>query len=373
MRLFAAILLALVVAASSPAQTPVATFPYSYDWTNPTGFARQSDGRTFIGGDGHWGTYVVSGANKPQFAADATNGLVSTNSASTLDTLYLLVDATGLTFFGSELFTFSASRAGGGGATGTLQVYANSTLIQTIDVATGLGTTMQSFSASLPASVGNSIFTIYVVAISNKGISVDNTGVSGGVLPITLASFNLTCVNQTVELHWSTVTETENYGFYVQKSDNMVDWTDIPSSFQPGYGTTVVPHAYSFTDATLPLGRYYRLRQVDLDGTSHFSDAITGITSVATESVAKEFALNANYPNPFNPATTISFRLSRAAHTNITVYTLLGEHVATLADEILTAGEHLVTWNPSTMSSGTYVCVLTSGSNVAVRKMSFVK
>jgi hypothetical protein len=373
MRFIAALLLAMVIAAPALAQTPVTTFPFSYTWTGPTSFAKQSDGRTYIGGDTHWGTYIVPGGNSPQFQADAANGRVSTNSTGRLDTLYVPVDATGRTFFGREVFTFSASRGGGGGPTGTMQIYANSILIQTIDVATGLGTSMQSFSASLPASVGNSIFTVSIIVISNKQVNIDNTGVSGGVLPITLASFNLMCLNQTVELHWSTVTETENYGFYVQKSENMTDWADIASSFQAGYGTTVVPHAYSFTDATLPLGKYYRLRQVDLDGTSHFSDAISGITSVVKDPVANEFGLNSNYPNPFNPSTTISFRLSRAGHTNVTVYTLLGERVTTLADEILAAGDHSMVWNPSALSSGTYVCVLTSGSNVAVRKMSFVK
>ena len=110
---------------------------------------------------------------------------------------------------------------------------------------------MQSFWAFLPAEVGNSVFTISIVANTNKVVSFDNTNITGGALPITLASFKASFSSQSVTLLWSTLSEINNYGFYVQKSVDNTIWSDIPNSFQPGFGTTVDVHSYSFTDNTI--------------------------------------------------------------------------------------------------------------------------
>ncbi len=371
MKLRAAILAVTLFAATAHGQTTISTFPYFYDWTNPASFTKQPDGRTMLGGgDGYWGSY--STGNPPQFAVDATLGLVKSNLKDTYDTLFVRVDATGRTFNGSEVFTFDASRSGTPGTSGTLYVCANGTAIRTIDVATELVPTMRSFTTFLPTALGNSLFTVSIVVLTNSSVSVDNTGFSGGALPITLGSFDLSATGGAIVLTWKTLTETDNYGFFVQKSDDQKEWVDISSSFQPGYGTTISPHSYSFSDTSKPFGKYYRLRQMDLDGTNHYSFAVA-YAGTGNEPAGAGFALNQCYPNPFNPTTTISFRLSKEGHAALIVYNTIGQEVATLVNEVVPAGYHSVVWDPTEKSSGTFFYVLRAEGKVEVRKMLYVK
>jgi hypothetical protein len=369
MKILAAIIGLLTFVVVGNAQTPISTFPYFYDWTNPAAFSKQLDNRTYVGGDGHWGSYIVN--NTSQFVADAA-GLAKTNQTFTWDTLFAKVNATGRIFTGTEVFKFDASRTGG--SWGLLRVYANSTLILSKSVNTDLSTSWKSFSASLPQALGNTNFTVSIVVFTTDIVKIDNTSISGGALPITLASFTLNPAAGSVMLNWTTISEIDNYGFYVQKSDDSKKWSDVANSFQPGYGTTVEQHFYTFTDNTQPTCKYYRLRQVDLDGTNHYSDALSDVaTSADPAPVAKMFALHQNYPNPFNPSTTISYSLPKQSHATLTIYNTIGEQVAALVNEVVTAGEHSIVWYPANLSSGTYFCVLKSDNQMQVRKIVFVK
>jgi hypothetical protein len=86
------------------------------------------------------------------------------------------------------------------------------------------------------------------------------------------------------------------------------------------------------------------------------------------------FALNANYPNPFNPTTTLSFDLPANYRATLKVYNALGQQVATLMNgETLSAGHHIVTFDGSILSSGVYICRLTAGPYTAARKMVLMK
>ena len=90
------------------------------------------------------------------------------------------------------------------------------------------------------------------------------------------------------------------------------------------------------------------------------------------------FALHGNYPNPFNPMTTIKFDLPRQAHVKLSVYDIAGRLVKTLVDEVRPAATHTVVWDGSDRSgrrvaSGTYYYVVQSDSFRAVQKMMLVK
>jgi hypothetical protein len=89
-------------------------------------------------------------------------------------------------------------------------------------------------------------------------------------------------------------------------------------------------------------------------------------------------ALLPNYPNPFNPSTTVSFAIPRAADVSLTVYDLLGREVTRLLAAPLVAGTHAVSWNAHDCASGTYVVrleVREAGSTplVFTRRMALVK
>jgi len=103
----------------------------------------------------------------------------------------------------------------------------------------------------------------------------------------------------------------------------------------------------------------------------------TGATGVNTvgpgEEVAFGFQLGENYPNPFNPMTTIRYRISDIRYLKLAVYDLLGREVAKLVDGVVPAGEHAVTFDASHVASGTYFYRLEAAGKVSVRKMMVLK
>jgi len=94
--------------------------------------------------------------------------------------------------------------------------------------------------------------------------------------------------------------------------------------------------------------------------------------------VIPTFALQNNYPNPFNPETTIAFSLPQTGAARLTVYNVKGQKVRTLLHDVMVAGEHRIVWNGQddanhTVGSGVYFYRLEAGGKVATRKMVLVK
>jgi hypothetical protein len=85
------------------------------------------------------------------------------------------------------------------------------------------------------------------------------------------------------------------------------------------------------------------------------------------------FSLEQNYPNPFNPSTEISFTLPTSGQTTLRVFNVLGQNVATLTNEHLTAGTHSVTFDARTLPSGMYAYRLESGNMSISKKMMLSK
>jgi len=85
-------------------------------------------------------------------------------------------------------------------------------------------------------------------------------------------------------------------------------------------------------------------------------------------------SLNASYPNPFNPSTTINYDLAADGYVSILVYDALGREVATLFNGDQMAGSnHQITWNASDQASGAYFLRMTSGSYTNTQKLMLVK
>lgn len=81
----------------------------------------------------------------------------------------------------------------------------------------------------------------------------------------------------------------------------------------------------------------------------------------------------ANYPNPFNPQTTIAFALPRAAEVSLTVFDVLGREVARLVDGVREAGWQEVRFGATSLPSGTYFYRLAAGDFVQTRSMMLVR
>jgi hypothetical protein len=198
-------------------------------------------------------------------------------------------------------------------------------------------------------------------------------------LPITLAAFTAQVLpgGFRVKLDWTTLTEINNYGFYVQRRrDTDSLFVDVPNSFIPGHGTTTEPHHYSYTDTTATRALWsYRLKQIDLDGTIHYSAAITVDLTTAVEEpqLPTVFSLHQNYPNPFNPSTTIRYDLPVAAHVTLKLYDIVGREAQVLVDGIQEPGYKSVQFDASTLASGVYLYRLQAGTFIETRKMLVIK
>ena len=95
-------------------------------------------------------------------------------------------------------------------------------------------------------------------------------------------------------------------------------------------------------------------------------------------SVAPNVAALSNYPNPFNPETTISFTLNKDSQVKVEVFNILGQHITTLLNEYQTSGTHTVVWNGkdknnNDLSSGIYFYKLISDNHTKTNKMILLK
>jgi hypothetical protein len=188
------------------------------------------------------------------------------------------------------------------------------------------------------------------------------------VVPVELASFTASVNENAVELSWITATEVNNSGFAVERKTQNTEWENI--GFVDGHGTTTEAQSYSFIDKDLSAGSYsYRLKQIDFDGSFkyHVLAETIEIGSIRT------FALAQNYPNPFNPATIINYQIPVEGQVSLKVYDMLGNEVATLVNEMKTAGEYQVDFNAAALSSGIYFYRLQAGNFVETKRMMLMK
>jgi hypothetical protein len=200
-------------------------------------------------------------------------------------------------------------------------------------------------------------------------------------LPITLADFTWSLLdNRYVQLSWETVSEIDNYGFEVEKARaRPKEFYPIPNSFVPGHGTTILPQSYTFIDSGTTSGTwYYRLKQIDLDGSVHFHDPIRADVGTITaagpdEPLPVSFSLEQNFPNPFNPSTTIEFSLPEQRHVTLAVYDMLGREVGKLVGEVRPAGVHQVQFDAAGLAGGTYFYRFRAGEFTSTKMLMLLK
>jgi hypothetical protein len=188
-------------------------------------------------------------------------------------------------------------------------------------------------------------------------------------LPVELTSFTAAVKNYAVYLAWTTASEVNNYGFEVERSDNRIDWSTV--TFINGYGNSNSPKQYYCTDSKISSGKYfYRLKQIDNDGVVKYSKEI----EVSVTGVLSDFVVEQNFPNPFNPSTTIKFGFKENIEAKVVVYTGLGNEVATLFNGRVEAGRiYNLEFNGSQLASGVYYYAVTAGNFKSVKKMILMK
>ncbi len=198
-------------------------------------------------------------------------------------------------------------------------------------------------------------------------------------LPVELSTFTYSVNEGTVELFWKTATEVNNYGFEVERKAITNNQTNVNQSqsddgwsqigFVKGNQTTTTPTQYSFVDPNPTGGNkfFYRIKQIDNNGTYKYSNQIEVQLSIS------KFALQQNFPNPFNPTTTIRYSIPQNSFVNIKVYDIAGKEVATLANDMETQGNHSIEFNASNLASGIYFYRIQCGNFSDTKKLILLK
>ena len=106
--------------------------------------------------------------------------------------------------------------------------------------------------------------------------------------------------------------------------------------------------------------------------------AVAGKISEILALIPEELSLDGNYPNPFNPVTTIRFGLPQSRNVRITVVNLLGQEITELVNGWRDIGRHEVSWqgldqNGKPVATGMYFTVLSDGNKIIVQKMLLLK
>jgi hypothetical protein len=213
---------------------------------------------------------------------------------------------------------------------------------------------------------------------------------SDATLPVTLSSFTGSYVNSTAKLQWTTQSEDNNAGWnlYRSNSDNFNEAFTMNADLVSGAGTTSEPTYYSYTD-NYPLTNeetyWYWLESVSFNGTTK----IYGPVSVEIEELdpgfnntptITQYGLEQNFPNPFNPNTSISFTLPYETIASLSIYNSSGQKIRTLfANKNIAKDQQFkVVWNGQdkyqrTVSSGIYFYKLKTSQTSYIRKMILMK
>ncbi|MFZ0454130.1 MAG: T9SS type A sorting domain-containing protein [Ignavibacteriaceae bacterium] len=204
---------------------------------------------------------------------------------------------------------------------------------------------------------------------SAQNISAEIVGIitdEAGALPVELTNFVAHSVNNTIVLNWETGTETNNRGFEIEKYEN-AKWNKI--GFLKGKGTTSEISKYSFIDKNINQNFIkYRIKQIDLNGSYSYSNEVE-----INKNYVSKYELRRNYPNPFNPVTTITYTLPQAGNVELKIYNSLGQKVAQLVNKQMQAGSYKVTWDAQNEPSGIYFYKITVNRFSQVNKMVLMK
>jgi hypothetical protein len=215
-------------------------------------------------------------------------------------------------------------------------------------------------------------FFVHSQIVSNPvSISVGRRNSDSTPLPVELSTFSALMFKDRVKLIWQTKTETNNYGFEVERSEKPDVKSEIweKIGFMDGHGNSNSPKDYTFEDNNvIGINYAYRLKQIDNDGNYNYSKIVEVDLSLPIN-----FELSQNYPNPFNPTTHIKFSVPQMGFVKLIIFNLLGEEVTTLVNENREAGIYTVNFNASELNSGLYIYRIEANGNIDSKKMLLLK
>lgn len=203
---------------------------------------------------------------------------------------------------------------------------------------------------------------VMTMLLDDVSVSVDDQ------VPVAFQNVEASARGSSVDLRWEVYADEAMTGFQVYRREA---GGDLEVAVTPGL---LPPTAREFTDDGAEYGkRYHYVVAAELpDGSTIRSAAAT------VEIAPLVTSLRQNFPNPFNPATTIGYTLSNAGEVNLDVFDVKGRRVARVASGLRDAGPHTASWdgrddNGNLASTGIYFYKLRAGNQVLTRKMVLLR
>jgi hypothetical protein len=250
-------------------------------------------------------------------------------------------------------------------------------------VLTGAGSTFlyQAYIGRVKALSNDSIY-IYIddYAVQSGGSTrtwydgVSYAEIGNSVVPVELTSFTARLNGTKVELNWETKTESNNQGFEIEKNSLVSPFIETEGGwkvigFVKGKGTTAETSKYSFFDKNINQNLMrYRIKQIDYNGSYSYSKVIE-----VKCSINNNYTLYQNFPNPFNPVTTISFTLPAQGFVQLKIYNSLGQEISNLVDKQMNSGSYRINWNAQNFPSGIYFYKISIDNFSKIHKMILLK
>ncbi len=199
---------------------------------------------------------------------------------------------------------------------------------------------------------------------------VSDKFVVDAVAVVELSSFTALEDRGRVRVNWVTASERDNAGFNIYRS---ITRDGVYHRLNDELLVGLSP--YMFVDEDVQIGRtyYYKLEAVDIVGEGTLFGPVA-----ATLRGPMSYSLSPNYPNPFNPETTINYEVPKTGRLTLKIYNVLGQEVKTLVDENLEPGYYRALWDgkDSTgrqMASGVYFYRIKSEGFAKSLKMMLLK
>ena len=153
--------------------------------------------------------------------------------------------------------------------------------------------------------------------------------------------------------------------------DFMEDWRYEDAQGPGGEQVIQTKDGNVYVPGDLEMPSYQSMQDIPSDLVIVDTDG--AIITPSSQIVASGFALENAYPNPFNPSTTVDVYVPADGFVSLTVYNVMGQKVDVIHSGSMSEGNHSITWNASSLTSGMYFVRAESTSGVAIQKVMLMK
>ncbi len=226
------------------------------------------------------------------------------------------------------------------------------------------------------------ILAVVLVLFTYPALTNLNGEVKESERHVDISSFTASVTeNYTIMIEWVSETETNLLGYHIVRAEsNQLVEAEVVTPFLIDATNTSQPAQYDFEDETVVSGHtyYYWLQIIDLNiVTSHFGPVSASFVNI-DKPVYYQTELKQNFPNPFNPNTTISFNLNIDSLVTLEIFNTKGQKINTLVSSKMNKGTYNINWDGKDnrnqfVSSGVYFYRLTTDETVQTQRMLLAK